>query len=811
MFAREHKEEYDPTSSPKIERPLASGRPLNLQGQSLMYGGKKVDNLRHEPPSGLPSGNALRPLMSPTKLNGNVNDASAPNRMLNSPTKSSLSSKSRYANAHAFDPETSIWDDEEDSYAERQLPPGKSLHRHAKSVTFDAAPPEVNEYEMATPDPSSVASGSRDGSHDSTEDEEDEESFDRGSSYDQDDSFDASLEDTEKTPVVLPEDWRFMSPAAHNDTLATKVDDPFAENASGVLSNSHPEATADARGSPARTNSTASDGERRPLPPLPASLNMPGAIIRERSDSVHTQRTAASPSCAPTISKAELQGMGSCSMPIEERLRLMMIQDEASDKVATNNLVEVQSPPTMSAGKFESTIGIEEVRVHEHEVHEDEIADFEDFKMPPRISRESILQKVKDRSQESEPTSASTIDPDVPLPTTETDNFETDVVIKQEADNEANEVDVYSIPELYNSHMEAESYMNAMAKLEAIQQARTAADQHDEDDQSHYSVDSNNGRVEGSADKAAISEDEGPPTPRAAADTLTGKHSERRQSRRMSLPQFAALLGDQDFGLGMESFLTPSPPSEKEPIKNDVVAKPSWSSSVTADTPSLEGIQFHGDASAAPVANEPITPEEQLCPPQFPGQAEGYDEPGTPDSVIKHPIDEASAPESPGIPEPVATIKSSGSRLKTRPSATPADIRAMAETRRQVSGELPDVPSIPTRHLSRPSVVREGDEGFGESGDALATAISSDPGDSTILRQPKRKSSLIPLDLQVEDSDQLGYGIESEFDRVVEAQKVVHRSFRDKFLSLYLVAPSMMADPSKMVLFRNHANIQSLK
>ena len=80
---------------------------------------------------------------------------------------------------------------------ERKLPEGRVLHRHAKSVTFDQAPPQVNEYEMTTPDPLSVASGSREGSYDSMGDEEDL-SFEQGSSVDHDDSFDASLEDTDK-------------------------------------------------------------------------------------------------------------------------------------------------------------------------------------------------------------------------------------------------------------------------------------------------------------------------------------------------------------------------------------------------------------------------------------------------------------------------------------------------------------------------------------------------------------------------------------------------------------------------------------
>ena len=93
-------------------------------------------------------------------------------------------------------------------------------------MTFDAAPPQINEYEMTTPDPSSVASGSREGSYESADNEE-EDSFERGSSIERDDSFDESLEDTDKTPVVLPEDWRFMSPATANDDLATHIENPF--------------------------------------------------------------------------------------------------------------------------------------------------------------------------------------------------------------------------------------------------------------------------------------------------------------------------------------------------------------------------------------------------------------------------------------------------------------------------------------------------------------------------------------------------------------------------------------------------------
>ena len=85
---------------------------------------------------------------------------------------------------------------------------GRYLHRHAKSVTFDAAPPQINEYEMATPDLSSIGTNSREGSFESDEDDDIYEPYPGEDGELPDDSFDATLEDTDKTPVVGPDDWR---------------------------------------------------------------------------------------------------------------------------------------------------------------------------------------------------------------------------------------------------------------------------------------------------------------------------------------------------------------------------------------------------------------------------------------------------------------------------------------------------------------------------------------------------------------------------------------------------------------------------
>ena len=801
MFAREHKQEYDPTSSPMIERPLATGRPLGLQAQSNQFVGRGSEGARtqtNSPTKTMPSNNQYG---SPLKTNASPEGMSSPTKNLSSPTKSSLSNKSRYGQAHqAFDPENGIWSDEEDSSAERELPPGKSLHRHAKSVTFDAAPPQVNEYEMTTPDPSSVASESREGSYESVDNEEDE-SFDRGSSIERDDSFDASLEDTEKTPVVLPEDWRFMSPASANDELAVHVENPFdgqQPSSPGLVAQSS--SAVDERPSPTRTDSINSNGERRPLPPLPA-LGFP-TFPRARSDSntslsntvdriSSSQHKSPSPPRPASISKAEIQGMGGCSMTIEERLRLMMLQDEDKPHTAADEQQEQRERRLRRGSPVRSPepdTNSKDVQIHEEEVENDDVADLGDYKLPPRISRASILRKVKSRNfNESEDNDTSlnldnasdidqvsTLDPDVPIPSLESETIDQEVVIKQEPDEGDSEVDVYSVPDLYSQHMEAESYMNAIEKLEAFQKSSVAVDENDEDDQSHYSVDSKeDAMVAPPANNAP--EDEGPPTPRGPILKASAQEMERKNSKRMSLPQFAALLGESNFDFGMESFMTPSPPIDQDHNEIGLSSKPSWSPSpqrVPETDPTHQSLE---SPKPDQYLERPVTPGAQLEPPRFPGQwNDSGDEPQTPDSVIRHPIAESPTPDSPSVPEPEATIKASGAKLKTRPSVTPADIEAMAEVRRQVSGgdRVPVVPKIPEQHLTRPTTVGEGVDAEDGARTSNGDSLEQDSEAKEVAKKTQRKSSLLPLEVPVENDDGLGLGMESEFDRVIEAQKV---------------------------------------
>lgn len=783
MFAREQKHEYDPASAPVIERPLASGRPLSIQAQGNAFVTRGIDGLRKDLCQDGTKTQVYSTAISPPKEVEDFPQPLSPSKGQVSPSKSSLSNRSRYnSQAHAFDPENGLWSEEEDSIVERQLPPGRILHRHAKSVTFDAAPPQVNEYEMTTPDPSSVASGSRDGSYESADDGEEEESFDQGS-LDRDDSFDASLEDTDKTPVVLPEDWRFMSPAIANNDLAAHMEDPFNGEESSPAPNARPDSAIEGRPTMLRTDSTNSNGEPRPLPPLPGLST--SSLQRPRSDSNNTlsataervssvARGSPSPIRPASISKAEIQGMGGCSMSLQERLRLMMLQDEERDETPVEARTEraLQKDVSTAITKEQGgDVNSKDIHIYEDKEECDDVAGLGEYKLPPRISRESILRKVKEQSRPMEdidfsfsspaPRSSpdrnemASLDPDVPLPSLEGDSIapeaESSVFIKEEDDGDS-EIDVYSIPDLYSQQAHTHLADSGYEKASAARNSNGSDNFPEEDDASHYSYGSTDNRQSPSRSNDAI-EDAGPPTPKAPSPRINAQvGSPPRGSHRLSLPQFASMLGDHDLRLELGDYLDVSPPPSHEG------SRPEQLPSTFASEGSLQ---------------RPVTPEQQL--PQLQTseyRSESEDGPRTPDSVIRHPIErESLLPESPGVPEPVATIKAPGGRLKTRPSVTPADLTAMATARRQISGEQPAIPAIPERHRDRPWQNQDSEEKDTQLAGERATAPENN--EARAGRQVNRKSSLVQLDFPVDAMDEgLSFGLDREFDRVIEAQKV---------------------------------------
>ncbi|KAH2469957.1 hypothetical protein KXW63_005082 [Aspergillus fumigatus] len=691
---RERNQEYDPASVYVPQRPLATNRSPQKQPQSNSSPQQPQNRNDRQPGPRPPS----------------------PSKDQVSPAKSSLSRASRFGvKGTGFDPESEIWSDL-DSVG----------NRYPKSVTFDAAPPQVNEYEMTTPDPSSIASESRDGSYDSEEDEGDV-SFDRESSLDRDDSFDASLEDLEKTPVVLPDDWRYMSPSCANDELV-KEDDPFTEDDE---SHSPGPTTPSQQKLPlqhSRVESLDSNGERRPLPPLPGASRQPvtphssspGRLAAAFELGSGGKRVLPSPPAPASCTKSDISELSRASMSLEDRLRLMMIRKDERAKQEQENVThepEHVGPSDVTNHAAEDQNKDEAKDIEGHDADEPDIT-------MPRISRDSILKDLRrsdsfldDPYDEDESMIASSpqhymnYDPDVPIPSLENDDddddeyedSDSDVVIKQEEHDD----DLYDIPKY---------------------------------DETHPSLDSSIKDVEGK-----------PATDDSQASQLFKENSEHRKRESQ---------GSND------SQATPVPHERSK----EVVDGPH-----NTDDQELAGPKM---AAITESLRRPVTPDMN----------EPASGPCTPDSVIRHPIDEedddsqTSSDES--VPEPVATVKAPNG-LKTRPSLTPADVESMAAVRRKVSGQQPPPMFTLSKQISHESDHSSPDESASDSGDQSTHQVASTAPKKDLTQ---RQTSFVKLDIPFSiQEESLGMGLDKEFDRVIESQKV---AFEKSLAQLFASAPT---------------------
>ncbi|KAE8149451.1 DUF1709-domain-containing protein [Aspergillus avenaceus] len=618
------------------------------------------------------------------------------------PPKSSLSRASRFGvKDAAFDPESEIWSDGD---------------RHAKSVTFDAAPPQVNEYEMTTPDPSSIASESREGSYESDEDEFPDISFDHDSLTDRDDSFDASLEDLEKTPVVMPEDWRYMSPSTANDDLVKEDDDPFTEDEE-ARPDPEPSTQEDATDQHSRMESLDSNGEPRPLPPLPGRTSFPphgsapGKLAAAFELASGGQRVLPSPPGPASYSKADIADFGSSSMPLEGRLRLMKIQEKGQDDTEHKDEKEVVSPSQAADEQNEAKeTHDKEAEEHETETGDEIEGDATEAFRPPRISRDSILRDLRrseslmddsfDTSQLDE-SSYMTYDPDVPIPSLENDDDMYDESENDDDDDtnsvvikpEENDDDLYDIPDYYGTVPSKDSTMKSLNEKLASDDESRYSSQHVEEDHTKGS-------------ESLTPEGQTTPVPAVRKGETTDEQT----------------------------------PTEAQP-------EPERASKMAAIRETLQ---------------RPLTPEDE----------DQLSEPSTPDSVIRHPVEEDASDceisEEESIPDPVATIKAPGTGLKARPSLTPADLESMAATRRRISGQHP--PAMPS--LSKQN-----------SNESEKSAPDDAPSTQSTKDIAQRQSSLVKLDIPFSiQEESLGFGLDKEFDRVIENQKV---AFEKSLSQLY--------------------------
>lgn len=777
ILALEQKQEYDPTKVPQIERPLAKvqGNAFSGTGISGYRDNKAFAHAKSESQGSISLHSPTKsppPLAKSPPLTTRSPPPNGPrpaSRDQASPTKSSLAT-SRFKSSQDQDANSS-----DSSYEDRELPSGRVLHRQHKSVTFDAAPPQINEYEMATPDISSIGTSSREGSYDSAEDDDDDDHYFVGAE-DHDDSFDATLEDTIKTPVVLPDDWR-------QDTM-NPMDEVFETNV--VLEGLPPFAPGAMLQD--RSDSRNSNGDHRPLPPLPgmnderrnSTSSMGLSATAERM--VGSQRTLPSPPPASSFTKSDIQNIGNGKMTLEERLKLMMLSDDgksaaelqrerrlrrASFRDHTDDHTEdhtedhaedhaedhVEDHVEDHAKDHADDHAPEAELPHEASVtgeEDDTLADMSvlgDYQLPPKISRESIMRRVDGNqaleresdynfsSAPSSPERALPVDPDTPIPSTEdsvADEDDSNVQLKREGDDD----DGSSITDYYQ-HSESE--------VEDVDDdVDDDDDTKEEDDETDDSASNYSDPVQAPTPQEEKEDEDQVTTPRASPpsqhdssiDTITEQ----------SVPEVAVTPKHNPFTDNLQAFMLPKPVEGEVPKVADIPAP--------LERPST-----------------PERPKLTLSKPEYDGS--GWGEPDedseecrTPDSVIHRPFydpeEEEEARVSPAIPETVATIKSaSGSKLKTRPSATPSDITAMREQRRHVSREVPDIPPVPERHHNRMSQSFDSDQ--------LLSPGTAD--DDYMQRHPSFKSRSLTLDLD------LGLSLDQDFERVIEAQKVNFQQF----------------------------------
>lgn len=810
IFALETKDAYDPAHAPVVERPTAN-RPLSHQLANNSF--TRFDSLRKEnnplrSPQTLghkrPTTQTDLPTLTPTKSPsaGTLQAASSQRQESPSPTKSSLARNSKFSSASftQFDPENSTWSNEE-----REVPP-RGLHRHAKSVTFQADPPVVTEYEQQTPEPSLSVASDREGSWDSDDYYDQDVSFERGSSaeIEREDSFDADLENTDKTPVVLPEDWSRMSPNEARTDLVDDEDDVFdSPTQRPVLG---------------RSESVASDGETRPLPPLPGFMT---GNKHRQSDSLtvvaervsYAQRNPPSPPKRASCSKDEiLKMMRESTLSARDRLHMTAAQDVERPASQTSEETAHGEPEEFVVKNLDTGEKLEVmVRVAESEIQDESVIDeLADFAAPQHISRESILRKVRntkydfedeDELDESElgndspgrPSIAelARMGPDEPIPSRETSRETSemykekyapaipavvnDVPIKEEPMDEQ-AISMASIPaigDLYIPHPTHDDYDRQSSVLRHNVRSESA----DEDDaRSHCSDISSIGPEAEStllhAQPTASEPEDGKEPLHDAMQLLSVKDyshmsanpelTKNLEGDFMGLPTFFS-SGGYDFG--MTQYMTPSPPVSTETTQVIDVAD-ARSLSPLVDLPKPQ------DVAHTPYVEREVSP------------------PGTPDSVLHRDSDvsgisslresEATPPPPTEIPERRATIKTGG-KLKARPSATPADMFMMAQQRRLVSAEH-IVPPMPQAYQAD---FEGGDEttevgsihpAEGENSKAdpvvrdLDMSVAEDVSSHTL-----RESTLLDLTLDIPalgSDDVDGLGMDAEFDRVIEGQKV---------------------------------------
>ena len=695
-----------------------------------------------------------------------------------------------------------------------------------KAVTFDEVPAQVVEYELITPVPSVDGSPSI--------------------SYDSHDSDDDDEYDYDNTPVIEPDHWRDMP-----ERVATppRLGDPFRASPSPTGRPLPP-----LPGTPLSRSDSASSN--RPLPSIPfkSQIQSQQQISLHEKMQMMMQKSNAELHPDPNAHVEEERAFGTALGISFEELALNEGRDEETDEDdRTMSPEPIQKETTLDSHEAGAGLYSKSMQFDK---------EF-DFKRPKKISRDSIRRHVTRRdgstssigSNESGETLSTVCDGN------EEELFKV---------NGARTVDMSIVPG-YDPARPASRYATRSPDAESEIIASEGSEYTGGDNDSRYSEtddgDSDATPTAGTpravspvAQTAATASLPDPTenvpilsAPVPASPPTPPKEDEAPEKRlSLSLPEFTA--ESHTDRLGLRAFMTPSPPLITAP---SAVAEPT-------PVPSPEPIPV---LTTTPVLSPPVSSREQhVGRPSTPENRQieiDEDLERTPESVIRYKVnhsdedseyddeyyegaedgeeadepaqaeseaDSSSRAETPQIveprrspspiPEDAATIRAPGGKLRTRPSATPADMKAMAAQRRQVSGDHTNAARMAAEIGSSGEEGSEeeeeeeeedeededeeeddeeeeeeeeeeedeegGEEEEEEEDDRERTA--SDPA-RTRGKTPMRKSSRKSLKMPTLDELSIDLNLEEEFDRVMETQKrgylmrhstrVIHASSRD--------------------------------
>ena len=671
-----------------------------------------------------------------------------------------------------------------------------------KAVTFDEVPAQVVEYELITPVPSVDGSPSM--------------------SYDSHDSDDDDEYDYDNTPVIEPDHWRDTP-----ERVATppRLGDPF-------------------RASPSPTG--------RPLPPLPAahlvrsdsnSSNRPLPNIPFKSQIQSQQQISLHEKMQMMMQKSNAELHPDPNAHVEEDRVLGAALGISVEEMALNESIYHETEEenddddddrTMSPEPFQKETSLDHCERSPGSFSKSMQYDKEfDFKRPKKISRDSIRRHVSRRDG-----SVSSLGSN--------ESGEVLSTICDEAEEaEPKMVDMSVVPE-YDPARPISRYATRSPDADSEVITSESSEYTGGDNDSRYSETEDGDITPTARTPRAVS----PMAPMEPAVGLLGptenmpilsapipaspptppKEDEVPEKRlSVALPEFTSEFGNDS--LGLRAYMAPSPPPITAPT---AVAEPT-------PVPSPEPTP----AFTTPIHSPPAEDHERPSTPENQRLEAGEDLERTPESVIRYKvyhseegsdygediyeeiedseslheqrqidskadIDGSSREKIPHIVEPrsspspipddAATIRAPGGKLRTRPSATPADIAAMAAQRRQVSG---DHTSAARAAMETGSSDEEGseegeeeeeeeeEEEDDEDEDEDEDEVESlpDPGMDLKGKTPLRKLSRKSLKMPTLDELNIDLNLDEEFDRVIETQKrgylmrhstrVIHASSRD--------------------------------